>query len=127
MTTNMQALKAAGFKAVKVTAEEFEDGVGSAIGMNYVKDGVWYTERQALKEAGLPVPVSTSEYSWDRYPTASIEEGEAAAREMFAGHNIEVKDAKLIGGNFKCQLVLTWTDIEDFWAFDDAWKTWVNS
>ena len=127
MTTNMRALNAAGFKAVKVTAEEFEDGVGTAVGMNYVKGGVWYTEREAREEAGLPLPVFTSEYSWYRYPTATIEDGEEAAREMFAGHNIEVKDAKIVGGNFKCRLVLTWTKIEDFWAFDDAWKTWVNS
>ena len=54
-------------------------------------------------------------------------EGQQAAREMFAGHNCEVKDANIVGGNFKCRLVLTWTEIEDFWAFDDAWKTWVNS
>lgn len=132
MTSTSQALKAAGFKAVKVTAEEYEDGVGTAVGINYVKNAgtnaaVWYTEREAMKEAGLPLPVCTSEYGWHKFGVASIEEGEQAARAMFAGHNIVVKDATLKGDSFSCRLVVRYTDIEEFVAFDDIWHAWVNS
>lgn len=45
-----QKLVAAGFKRVYVTREEYEDGVGTTIGVNYVKAGVWYTPTQAEAE-----------------------------------------------------------------------------
>ena len=48
--TPEQKLSAAGFKRVYVTREEFEDGIGTNPGVNFVKDGVWYTMTQALAE-----------------------------------------------------------------------------
>lgn len=45
-------VKAAGFRIEHVTEEEFEDGVGAIAGINAVKDGAWYTLREALKEIG---------------------------------------------------------------------------
>jgi hypothetical protein len=49
-----QAQKAttAGFAITVVSAEEFEDGVGTCAGVNAMKDGVWYTLREALNEIG---------------------------------------------------------------------------
>ena len=52
MTTN-QTLIANGFRAVYVTAEQYEDGVGTTVGTNYVKGVVFYTEGQALREIGI--------------------------------------------------------------------------
>jgi hypothetical protein len=45
-------LMAAGFKKNIVSAEEHEDGIGACAGVNFTKNGVWYTPRQALKEIG---------------------------------------------------------------------------
>lgn len=52
MKTN-QTLIDNGFRAIRVNADEYEDGVGAGIGINYVKNGVWYTEGQALREIGI--------------------------------------------------------------------------
>ena len=45
-----QRLAAAGFRRVYVTREEYEDGIGTTVGINYVKNGVWYTPKQAEAE-----------------------------------------------------------------------------
>jgi hypothetical protein len=54
---NEQAQKVhdAGFKIVDVTAEELEDGVGATVGLNAVKDEVFYSLRDALREIGESV------------------------------------------------------------------------
>jgi hypothetical protein len=51
---NEQAAKveAAGFTITDVTAEELEDGVGVCIGLNAVKDEVFYSLRDALRQLG---------------------------------------------------------------------------
>ena len=50
-----QKVHDAGFAVVNVTAEEFEDGVGATVGLNAVKDEVFYSLRQALREIGESV------------------------------------------------------------------------
>jgi hypothetical protein len=47
-----------GFKSYFITKEEYEDGVGSAPGLNYVKKQVWYTEAQAMSEIGVEIKIS---------------------------------------------------------------------
>lgn len=61
MTTYIETLKAAGFKPVKVTAEQYEDGVGTTVGTNWVKGQVFYTQNQALRELGIIVKATTTE------------------------------------------------------------------
>lgn len=51
--------KAGNFKAQYITAENYEDGLGIIVGQNYVKDGVFYTEAEALAEIGFELKVST--------------------------------------------------------------------
>jgi hypothetical protein len=50
--------KTGNFKARYVTAEEHEDGIGACAGQNYTKNGVFYTETEALEEIGLELKVS---------------------------------------------------------------------
>lgn len=45
-------LKAAGFEITRVSAEEHEDGIGACVGVNAIKNGVWYTMIHALREIG---------------------------------------------------------------------------
>ena len=44
-----ESLRAAGFSIRNLTESEVEDGIGLTVGLNAVKDGLWYTFNQALK------------------------------------------------------------------------------
>jgi len=51
-----EILKANGFSSVGyVSAEEHEDGVGACVGLNFIKNGVWYTAKDAMEECGKMV------------------------------------------------------------------------
>lgn len=62
MKKHLNALKAAGFKAHTITAEDLEDGIGIETGLNLVKNGGFYTYADACKEIGIePVRRETIE------------------------------------------------------------------
>jgi len=47
-----QKVRRAGYTLEYVTEEEHENGVGATVGINAIRDGVWYTLRQALSGIG---------------------------------------------------------------------------
>ena len=47
--------QANGFKAIQVSKTEFVDGIGATIGLNFVKNQVFYTTSQMVKELGFEI------------------------------------------------------------------------
>lgn len=59
MQTLNQLAQANNFKMMFVSKSEHEDGVGACIGLNFIKDQVFYTLPQFAAELGLIVKVSS--------------------------------------------------------------------
>lgn len=59
MQSLINLVRSAGFKATQVSQSEFEDGIGAAPGLNFVKGNEFYTEDEALAELGYILKTST--------------------------------------------------------------------
>jgi len=62
MKTISQVAKENNFKVTNVSRTEFEDGIGAQIGLNFVKNEVFYTDAELAKELGYELKFTSGNF-----------------------------------------------------------------
>jgi hypothetical protein len=117
-----------GYKFQYITEEDFEDGVGPAIGNTYHKNGKWMGETEARWAEGL-IDTSTPTGYYPFYANAnSIEAGREAARQQFPSHTLYFSNERMNGlTTYHCVIRIPNTNPDALPEFGDAWDKWVNN
>lgn len=92
MQTLKQFASENGFSNTLVSQEEFEDGIGTCVGLNFTKDGLWYKPHQAMNEIGVEL-----KHTGGKLQAASMQDAESQLIKQMAASG--VKAAQITGNN----------------------------